>query len=80
APGVDIMSLYNNQRQYTKMSGTSMSTPMAAAIGALMLQKKPDLTPQQIKDILMGNTFPLNEDRNSQGRGELDMVRILKVI
>ena len=80
APGVDIISLKNQQKQYVKMSGTSMSTPMAAGIAALMLQKRPDLTPQQIKDILMKNTYSLGEDKNSQGKGELDMVKILNQI
>jgi serine protease AprX len=80
APGVDIISLKNQQKQYAKMSGTSMSTPMAAGIAALMLQKRPDLTPQQIKDILMKNTYSLREDKNSQGKGELDMARILSQI
>jgi serine protease AprX len=80
APGVDIMSLYNSQWQYIKMSGTSMSTPMAAGIGALMLQKRPDLTPQQIKNILMSNAYSLGEDKNSQGRGEPDITRILNAI
>lgn len=80
APGVDIISLKNQQKQYAKMSGTSMSTPMAAGIAALMLQKRPDLTPQQIKDILMKNTYSLREDKNSQGKGELDMTRILSQI
>jgi serine protease AprX len=80
APGVDIISLKNQQKQYIKMSGTSMSTPMAAGIAALMLQKKSDLTPQRIKDILMKNTYSLGEDKNSQGKGELDMVKILSQI
>ncbi len=80
APGVDIISLLNTQRRYTKMSGTSMATPMAAGIAALMLQKKPELTPNKIKQMMMSNTFALNEGAHAQGRGEIDMVKILKML
>ncbi len=37
---------------YGMLSGTSMSGPAVAGIVALMLQVKPDLTPQQVKDII----------------------------
>ena len=37
---------------YGEMSGTSMSSPMAAGIVALMLQVNPLLTPSQVKNII----------------------------
>jgi hypothetical protein len=37
---------------YGMLSGTSMSGPAVAGIVALMLQVKPDLDPQQVKDII----------------------------
>ncbi len=37
---------------YGEMSGTSMSSPMATGIVALLLQVNPSFTPQQIKNIL----------------------------
>jgi subtilisin family serine protease len=54
---------------YTSASGTSMATPHAVGACALLLQAKPSLTPQQIKDLLMSTAKNLNADPNAQGEG-----------
>jgi len=51
--GSSIMSVaYNTGDQYTAMSGTSMATPGAAGVGALMLQANPDLSPFDMRNIM----------------------------
>jgi len=57
---------------YTSASGTSMATPHAAGACALLLQAKPGLSPQQIKDILMNTAKNLGLDANTQGKGRAD--------
>jgi serine protease AprX len=43
----------NGTAKYFRLSGTSMSTPLVAGAAALMLQKNPSLTPDQVKARLM---------------------------
>ena len=51
--GSSVMSVaYNSGDQYTSMSGTSMATPGAAGLGALMLQANPDLSSFDMRNIM----------------------------
>jgi len=54
---------------YTRASGTSMATPHATGACALLLQARPGLSPQQIKEILMNTARDLGLDANTQGKG-----------
>tara|TARA_B100000459_G_scaffold147217_2_gene115839 strand:+ start:1284 stop:3227 length:1944 start_codon:yes stop_codon:yes gene_type:complete len=51
--GSNVMSVaFNTGDQYTDMSGTSMATPGAAGVAALMYQANPDLSPFDVKNIM----------------------------
>lgn len=52
APGVNILSTWLDGG-YREVSGTSMATPAVAARAALVLQEFPDLSPQELKIILV---------------------------
>ena len=47
--------------QYSEKSGTSMATPIASGVIALILQADPDLTPEEVKEIVQ---------MTSEARGE----------
>lgn len=72
APSVDIISCLNSEKFYTKLSGTSVSTPMIAGICACGLEKNPLLTPEQIKRQLLINCKPITFNKNFEGYGILN--------
>jgi len=81
APGVDITSTTNDSDGYIVLSGTSMASPMVSGTIALLLQKNPDLTPAQIKEILMSTAKSVAKpgyDRNDQGKGLINPPEALK--
>jgi len=63
APGVNITSSLMGGGNITQ-SGTSMSTPMAAGVAALMLQANSALTPSEIKIIMENSGVPVTDARN----------------
>ena len=51
--GSNVMSVASNTGNgYTDMSGTSMATPGAAGVAALMYQANPDLSPFDVRNIM----------------------------
>lgn len=91
APGTDIVSCmsptpYKSEKEelqavsenYMKLSGTSMSTPMITGAIALILEKYPDMTPDDIKYALKMCAVDLNYPQNRQGWGILNIERLIK--
>lgn len=74
APGVDIVSLdATNPKGYIMQSGTSMAAPVVSGAAACLYSLYPNLTPMEVKRILMHNTLPLRRtSSNAQGRGILN--------
>lgn len=60
APGADIYTT-DVDGKYKSVSGTSFSTPIAAAIGALLLSKNTSLTPEEVRGVLTSTARDLGE-------------------
>lgn len=73
APGVDINSAAPGGG-YAVHSGTSMAAPHVAGGAALLKQLHPDLTPQEIKSLLIANTRDIGLDIFTQGSGRMDLI------
>lgn len=58
---------------YVELSGTSMATPHASGVAALLLAANVSLTPAQMKERLMATVVDLGLDANSQGTGRGDV-------
>jgi len=76
APGVNIYSTFPNN-SYKKTNGTSMACPYVAGLAALILSKKPDLNPMELRTILHSSTDTINTDK-SVGFGRINAYNALQ--
>ena len=60
APGTDIKSLSNNQGQFARKSGTSMSAPIVCGALALVLEYNKNLSPVELKLLLYDSVDTIN--------------------
>lgn len=77
APSVDIISC-GTSKFYTTLSGTSVATPMIAGLAALLYEKAPNSSPNQIKNQLIRLCQPLGFERNLEGFG-MPCIKNLKI-
>jgi serine protease AprX len=91
SPGVEVVSLrspistidkepvIHYGDYYLLLSGTSMATPIVAGIVALILQANPNLTPQEVKQIIMETATKVeNASKYSVGAGLINPVEAVK--
>lgn len=78
APGSGIYSTTPRNR-YGNMSGTSMASPNAAGVAAEVLSRHPELSPVQLKQILMDNVTRVSryETRMVAG-GQINLLQTLQ--
>ncbi len=69
-----------SRTSYTITSGTSLACPIAAGIGAMMLQKKPDLNPVQVREILRNTASLSTTPDRFMGWGIMNAVAALNNI
>ena len=67
---------------YLALQGTSMASPAAAGAAALILQDNPELTANELRELIINNTRTDNftgddPDRRLWGHGKLDVMNIL---
>jgi serine protease AprX len=74
-----------NGATYIRMTGTSMSTPIVSGAVALLLQRRPELTPDQVKALLESTAQAYGADSGStsdpaaDGSGLLDISAAMSV-
>lgn len=78
APGTGIYScLSGNGTQYNYSSGTSMACPIVAGMAALILQERPDLTRDQVKQKILNSCENIDEENpnyiGSIGAGRVNL-------
>lgn len=57
---------------YTALNGTSMATPHATGVAALLLAANPNLEPAQVKERMVNGARSLGVERTAQGAGRGD--------
>jgi PKD repeat protein len=72
-PGVSVRSSYPGH-SYTYMSGTSMSCPHVTGVAALIRDANPNLTPDEVKQIIYETAYDLGTpgEDNDYGWGMVD--------
>lgn len=81
APGSNILSTVVDGK-YDLMSGTSMASPVAAGVAALIVANFPDYSPQQVAEHLMATSDNIDSNlassrKNNFGKGRVNAYKAL---
>ncbi|MFQ5593976.1 MAG: S8 family peptidase [Anaerolineae bacterium] len=71
ADGTSLGDVVNDH--YTSLQGTSMATPHATGMAALLLSSNPGLSAEQIKQRMVAGARTMHLDGNAQGSGRGDV-------
>lgn len=79
APGTNIASTYPGN-QYAALSGTSMASPHVAAMAGLIRSLNPNLTNNEVKDIMIRQAVDLGQKGKDKyyGSGRIDVLKSLQ--
>lgn len=70
APSVNITSCSHDPKKiYTKMSGTSVATPMIAGLASIIIGKDRKISPDQVKSKLISLSKGISFNKNLEGFG-----------
>jgi serine protease AprX len=73
-PSARVATADGSEPRYFRGSGTSQSAAFVSGAAALLLQQRPELTPDQVKALLTSTADPLaGTDRRLQGAGLVDL-------
>ncbi len=75
APGDNILSTYKNGG-YSSLSGTSMATPIAASVAALIWSYDPSLTAEQVEDYLYQGAENIDAHLDAKYVGKMGAGRV----
>lgn len=76
APGVDVACADpSTTDEYRTANGTSLSNPLAAGLGALLLEAYPDMTPADMLTLLRQTSDQADDPDNDRGWGMIDGYR-----
>lgn len=75
APGVSILSTYNNG--YSTLSGTSMATPFVSGLAALLKGQNPGLTNSEVRNKIESSSDSISGTGNYWTWGRINVCRAL---
>jgi len=76
APGTRVLST-NIKDDYRILTGTSMATPHIAAVAALMFSKRPTLTNEEVRQLMVATATPLVGREKAVGAGQVNAAKAL---
>ncbi len=79
--GVSCIAVPGEQgtgRGYTSNGGTSLATPLAAGVAALILSAHPDLTPMQVRAAMVQTADRFHNPNNDYGYGLIDALKAVQ--